>query len=136
MRGHLLALTDNLTRIRAHAPEMLDQHRSKILQRVNEFLETKARQLDDQDVIRELALYADRVDISEELQRMDSHLERFAAGLDRGGEIGRRLEFLLQEMLRETNTIGSKSPDVEIAHAVVDLKSEIEKLKEQVANLE
>ena len=136
VRGHLQALIDHLAKISARAPEMLESHRSKVLQRVNEFLQTKAHQLEDRDVIRELALYADRVDISEELQRMDSHLERFAAGLDGGGEIGRRLEFLLQEMLRETNTIGSKSPDVEIAHAVVDIKSEIEKLKEQVANLE
>lgn len=136
VRGHLQELTDHLAKIRAHAPQMLDSHRSKILQRVNEFLENNARQLEDQDVIRELALYADRVDISEELQRLDSHLERFAEGLAQGGELGRRLEFLLQEMLRETNTIGSKSPDVEIAHVVVDIKSEIEKLKEQVANLE
>jgi len=136
VRSHLAGLQGHLTRIGAHAPRMLAQHRSKLLQRVNEFLASNARQLDDQDVIRELTLFADRVDISEELQRMESHLLRFANELDRGGEVGRGLEFLLQEMLRETNTIGSKSPDVEIAHAVVDIKSEIDKLKEQVANLE
>ncbi len=136
VREHLRCLLDKLAEIRQRAPQMLEQHRSKLIQRVNEFLETKAMQLDEQSLVKELAVYADRVDISEELQRMQSHLDRFAGHLDQGGELGRRLEFLLQEMLREVNTIGSKSPDVEVAHAVVDMKSEIEKLREQAANLE
>ncbi|MHC5063625.1 MAG: YicC/YloC family endoribonuclease [Planctomycetota bacterium] len=136
VRIHLQGLQDKLAQIRERAPEMLEQHRSKIIERVNEFLETKAMQLDEQSLVKELAVYADRVDISEELQRMQSHLDRFTAHLDKGGELGRRLEFLLQEMLRESNTIGSKSPDVEVAHTVVDMKSEIEKLREQAANLE
>ena len=87
-------------------------------------------------MIRELALFAERADIAEETQRTGAHVERLRDLLDRGGEIGRRLEFLLQEVLREVNTIGSKSSDVEIAHLVVAMKASLERLREQAANLE
>ena len=79
---------------------------------------------------------ADRVDTSEELQRLESHLERATGVLAAAGHVGRQLEFLLQEMLREANTIASKSPDADIAHRIVKLKSGIDRLKEQAQNLE
>ena len=81
-------------------------------------------------------MLAERMDITEETVRFQSHNEQFLKTLDRDEPIGRRLNFLLQEMLREANTIGSKAADVEIAHLVVDVKEEIEKLKEQVQNIE
>ena len=107
------------------------------------------------DLVREVAIHADRVDVAEEFQRLRAHLAEFRAILDGGdggsgaagggsggaaakpgAPVGRRLEFLLQELLRETNTLGSKSPDTELSHTVVGMKSSIDRLKEQVANLE
>jgi uncharacterized protein (TIGR00255 family) len=92
--------------------------------------------LEAYDIVREVGIFAERSDVSEELQRLDSHLREVEATLDQHVAVGRRLEFLLQEVLRETNTLGSKSPDVEMAHIVVAMKSNIDKLKEQAANLE
>jgi uncharacterized protein (TIGR00255 family) len=129
------AVIDAVARIRARAPQVAADYRHKLLTRVNEFLAERANAMEDRDVIREVALFADRVDTSEELQRLDSHMAEVRAQLDAGGPSGRSLEFLVQEMLREANTLGSKSPDVEIAHLVVRIKSSIEKLKEQAANL-
>jgi len=87
------------------------------------------------DVIREVALIADRSDISEELVRLESHVEQFRNLLGDTAP-GRSLDFLAQELGREANTIGSKSVDVAIAHAVVDLKSQVERIREQAANIE
>jgi uncharacterized protein (TIGR00255 family) len=91
---------------------------------------------DDPTLARELALLADRSDVTEELDRLASHLESLAEALDAGGAVGRRLDFLLQEVGREVNTIGGKSSDVRIAERVVRCKSSVEKLREQAANIE
>ena len=119
------------------APELVQAYRERLLQRVQEFV---ARHLQVAppalDVVREVALFADRVDVAEELQRLQAHIAEVRAVLARGGEVGRRLEFLLQELLRETNTLGSKSPDPAMAHTVVALKTAVERMKEQAANLE
>ena len=125
-----------LAELRAQAPNVVTSYRDKLLRRVNEFLEGQARAMEDGDVIREVALFADRVDTSEELQRLESHLERATGVLAAAGHVGRQLEFLLQEMLREANTIASKSPDADIAHRIVKVKSSIDRLKEQAQNLE
>ena len=93
-------------------------------------------QVDQNRLLTEIALLAERTDITEETVRFDSHNTAFLKTLDRGEPTGRRLNFLLQEMLREANTIGSKAGDVEIAHLVVEIKEEIEKLREQVQNIE
>lgn len=124
-----------LAAVTEHAPQIVAQYREKLLARVNEFLEGRAKAMDDSDVIREVAVFADRVDVAEELQRLGSHMTKARELLQTGGAIGRNLEFLVQEMLREVNTLGSKSPDVAIAHRVVEMKSCIDKLKEQAANL-
>ena len=123
-------------RVARRAPEVFADYRSKLLARVNEVLADQAKPLTPADVIREVALYADRVDITEELQRITAHVGRVRELLAAGGEIGRTLEFLLQELLREVNTVGSKSQDVEIAHDVVSMKASVDKLRELVANLE
>ncbi|MFW5947808.1 MAG: endoribonuclease YicC domain-containing protein, partial [Gemmatimonadota bacterium] len=94
--------------------------------------------LDEDRLAREIALVADRWDISEEVVRLHSHLEHFAGMLDREAAepVGKRLSFLVQEMHREANTIGSKANDAEIEHRVVAIKNEIERLREQVENVE
>jgi len=118
------------------APTALAEWRGRLLQRVNDFLAGQARPMEPGDVLREVALYAERSDASEELQRIDAHLDRSEQMLAAGGEVGRSLEFLLQELLREVNTLGSKAQDAPIAHEVVGMKAAIEKLRELVANLE
>lgn len=121
----------------ALAPGLVDAYRERLLNRVRDFV---ARHLPEPppafDVVREVALFADRIDVAEELQRLSSHVAELRAVLAAGGDVGRRLEFLLQELLRETNTLGSKSPDTTIAHTVVAMKSMIERMKEQAANLQ
>jgi uncharacterized protein (TIGR00255 family) len=92
--------------------------------------------VEDERVLREIALFADRCDVSEELTRLRSHLEQFGALLKSEGEIGRKAEFLLQEIGREVNTIGSKANDLTISRAVIELKNELERVREQMANVE
>lgn len=123
--------------VAARAPQVVADYRERLLQRVRELA---AAHLPEPppvfDVVREVALFTDRVDVAEELQRLHGHVAEVRNVLARSGEIGKRLEFLLQELLRETNTLGSKSPDTTIAHAVVTMKSCIERMKEQAANLQ
>lgn len=92
--------------------------------------------LNDERVLREIALFADRCDVTEEITRLRSHFEQFGALLRSEGEMGRKAEFLLQEIGREVNTIGSKANDLTIARAVIDLKNELERVREQMANVE
>ena len=136
----LAELLDHLERgldqVTLRAPELAVLYRERLLGRVGEFLRAQGATLEPADVVQQVALYADKVDVAEEIERLRSHLVRARAMLHEGGALGRTLEFLIQEMLREVNTIGSKSPDVEIAHVVVDMKTTVDRLKEQVANLE
>ena len=92
--------------------------------------------VNDERVLKEIALFADRCDVTEELTRLRSHFEQFAALLKSEGEIGRKAEFLLQEIGREVNTIGSKANDLAISRAVIELKNELERVREQIANVE
>ena len=90
----------------------------------------------DGDLAREIAILSDKLDVSEEVVRLESHVERMSAQLTKGGELGRQLDFLVQEMFREGNTIGSKCNDAKVAHMVVDMKTHIERMREQVQNIE
>jgi len=131
---------DALDRLRAEAaqraPAIVEDHRARLLQRMREFVAAQGLRLDEGALVREVGLFAERVDVEEELQRLSAHLRETRSVLDGGGAVGRKVEFLLQEVLRETNTLGSKSPDVAMAHCVVAMKSAIDRLKEQAANLE
>ncbi len=133
---HLDVLERGLETVARRAPELVGRHRERLLVRVREFLDTHGARLEPADVVQQVALFADKVDVTEEIARLRAHLDKARAMLEAGGVIGRNLEFLIQEMLREVNTIGSKSPDVEVSHEVVAMKSTIDRLKEQVANLE
>ena len=111
-------------------------HREKLENRIKQILEGYQVTIDEQRILTESAIFADKIAIDEELVRLASHFTAFDEILSSDEPIGRKLDFLVQEMNRETNTIGSKCNDAEIAHWVVDIKCEIEKIREQVQNLE
>lgn len=135
MRAGCDALRAVAERIRARVPLVLSEQRDRLRERVGRILEQQGLKLADGDVAREIALLADRSDIAEELVRLESHVGQFV-GLLAEDSPGRSLDFLSQELAREANTIGSKSSDVAIAHAVVELKTLVERLREQVQNIE
>jgi uncharacterized protein (TIGR00255 family) len=114
---------------------VLVEHRQRLRDRVAKVIEQQGLKLGEGDLAREIALLADRTDIAEELVRLESHLDQFSRLLGEDSP-GRSLDFLSQELAREANTIGSKSSDVTIAHAVVEIKTRVERLRELVQNLE
>ena len=132
----LKSMRKELTAVRRRTGRVVKEQQKKLRDRVDALLQDEAVTLDPATLAREIALLADRSDVTEEVTRLDAHLDEFEAYLGSDNEIGRTLDFLGQEMLRESNTIGSKSQDVEIARAVIALKTETERLKEQAANLE
>jgi len=125
-----------IEKIRRRKDLVLQQYHERLKGRVNELLAGAKLQLDAETVSREVAVFAERCDISEEITRLESHLKQFEESCRTDGQAGRRLDFLGQEMLREANTIASKASDIEIAHCVVDIKCCIDRLKEQVQNVE
>ena len=120
--------------IAARAPQVPAEYAVRLRERLAQLLRDAA--VDEGRLAQEVALLADRSDITEELVRFRSHLEQFDAALKMGEPVGRKLDFLLQELNREANTIGSKANDAEVAAAVVALKAELEKIREQVQNIE
>ncbi len=118
------------------APEVVVDYRDRILERVRELLSGTNVSASEDDVIREVSIFAERCDINEEIRRLQAHIEQFDNFLAQDQSQGRKLEFLIQEMFRETNTIGSKANNVRIAHSVVEMKSAIEKMREMVQNIE
>lgn len=123
-----------VTSIEERAPMVVDEYRKKLQSRLKELL--KSADLEETRFNTEVAYYADRSSITEELIRLKSHLAQLVQTLKTGGAVGRKLDFIVQEMNREANTIGSKSGDIVITNLVVDAKSEIEKIREQIQNLE
>jgi uncharacterized protein (TIGR00255 family) len=132
--GRLGILTSFARKIAAEAPERPIRQRELLLKRLREA--DLALDPGDERVLRELALFADRCDISEELTRLDSHFAKFREYLDAAEAPGRALDFLCQELFREFNTIGSKASDAGIAQTIVEAKTELEKIREQVQNVE
>jgi uncharacterized protein (TIGR00255 family) len=121
--------------VRERVPAVLVEHRQRLRDRVAKVIEQQGLKLGEGELAREIALLADRTDIAEELVRLESHLDQFSRLLGEDSP-GRSLDFLSQELAREANTIGSKSSDVTIAHAVVEIKTRVERLRELVQNLE
>ena len=130
------AIAEDLDRIRSRVPQVSDEYTVRMTERVNRTLEKYDLTLNPADVVRELALLAERSDVSEEIVRLRSHLEQFGLIMAEAESSGRKLDFLTQEMLREANTIGSKSVDVSISREVIDIKAAIERIREQVQNVE
>jgi uncharacterized protein (TIGR00255 family) len=138
--GDLVMRLESVKRIAAaiaeRAPEIVDAHRRRLRERADRLRVAAEIDVDPGRLEQEIALFAERSDVCEELTRIESHCEQFVALLSRDEAVGRRLDFLLQEMAREANTVGAKSPDAPVAHAIVDLKAEIERMREQVQNVE
>jgi uncharacterized protein (TIGR00255 family) len=126
---------DIVKSIESQAPQIVKEYRDKLMDRVKELTDGTV-EIDENRIAVEVSIYADRSNITEELVRLCSHLEQLNAILDESGAIGRKIDFLIQEMNREINTIGSKSSDIEISSAVIEVKSELEKIREQVQNIE
>lgn len=122
--------------IARRSPDVLEIHRRRLRDRAERLRTTADIEVDGARLEQEIAIFADRCDIAEELTRLESHSVQFADLLASGEAVGRRLDFLLQEMAREANTLGAKSPDAQVAHSVVEVKAEIERMREQVQNVE
>lgn len=136
LRGRLAAIDRKLHAVEQRSPRRLERERERLLVAVAEL--TADRELDEDRIAREIAILADKWDLGEEIVRARSHLEAFEELLSAPGEeaVGKRLGFLGQELLREVNTIGSKANDAAIQHDVVDMKNEVETLREQIENVE
>ena len=134
----MVGLADELTSLRTQMGERaagrVERWRERLLERLNEVLRDRA-EITPEHLIRELAVYTDRIDVSEELDRLDSHLAQLRELLARKDAVGKQVEFLLQEFGREINTTGSKANDADLQRVVVDAKSVLERLREQAANI-
>ena len=120
--------------VASRAPQVVEEYRVRLTQRVTEIME--GQPVDLARITQEVAMYCDRVNIDEEIARMHSHLKGMRDAMASGAAVGRKLDFIVQEMNREANTMGSKASDIELVSHVVNLKSEIEKIREQVQNIE
>jgi len=130
------AIAARLQEVAEQAPHVVREYRDKLHQRMRELLSGTEATIDENDLIREVSIFADRCDINEEITRLRSHLEQFDSFLKQKESTGRKLEFLGQEMFREVNTIGSKANNVAIAHSVVEMKASVEKMREILQNVE
>jgi uncharacterized protein (TIGR00255 family) len=120
--------------VKQRAPAVVDDYQNRLRERVKELLADV--QIDEGRLMTEVALFADRSSITEELVRLDSHLHQFGHSIQSDEAVGRKLDFLLQEMNREVNTVGSKANDLTISSLVVAMKAELEKIREQIQNIE
>ena len=136
LKKHCDALQEELELIRQRSDSVVQEYAKRLRKRVDELLAEAKLKLDEQTLAREAAILADRSDISEEIARLDAHLQQFRQICQTDGQAGRRLDFLSQEMLREANTVASKASDAQIVRSVVDIKCLIERLKEQIQNIE
>lgn len=130
----LAKIQDISGEIALRAPNVVEEYRTRIYNRIKEILHEN--QPDESRLLTEVAIFADRCNIDEEIVRLKSHCKQMAANLESKEPVGRKLDFLIQEMNREINTIGSKANDLQITSLVVEAKSELEKMREQIQNIE
>jgi uncharacterized protein (TIGR00255 family) len=133
---HVKLIATELAQIQTRAPFVIDEYHKKLLSRVNQLMSKAELQVNQVDLLKEIAVFAERADISEEIQRLTHHLDAFEQACRTGEHAGRKLDFITQEMLREANTIASKANDAQIAGHIVEIKGAIDRLKEQVQNVE
>jgi uncharacterized protein (TIGR00255 family) len=129
-------ITGQLDRIVERCPEVVRGYQSRLMERVQSLLQGHGVTVETKDLIREVSILAERADVSEEIIRLRAHLAQFVEVINEPESAGRKLEFVVQEMGRETNTIGSKSNDVEVSRAVVEIKGTLEKIRELIQNVE
>ena len=134
VKSRLDFILEKVEFVEKRSPETVKLYRERIEQKIKELLGDTT--IDEQRILTEVAIFADKVAVAEETVRLRSHIKQFEDLLNSDAPVGRKLDFIVQEMNRETNTIGSKAQDIEIAHTVVDIKSEIEKIREQIQNME
>ncbi len=134
LRSRAATILSYVGKVEERSPLTIAEYRARLENKMREVLENTA--LDESRILTEAAVFADKVAVDEETVRLRSHFSQMEALLQGGGAIGRKLDFLLQEMNREANTIGSKCNDIEIARTVVEIKAELEKIREQIQNLE
>ena len=134
LRNRGAAIEDMVSQVEAGNGQTVADYRARLEAKLREVLANTA--IDESRILTEAAIFADKVAVDEETVRLRSHLQQMYAMLSGGGAVGRKLDFLLQEMNRETNTIGSKCTDVRLARIVVDMKAELEKIREQTQNIE
>ncbi len=127
-------ILENVSYIEERSPETVKQYSEKLLERMKTVLGDT--QIDESRILTEAAIYADKVAVAEETVRLKSHIDQLRTMLESKEAIGRKLDFLVQEINREANTIGSKAQDVDIARRVIDIKAEVEKIREQIQNIE
>ena len=128
---HILSIVGE---IEERSPVTVKEYRDRLYAKLSEILQSN--NIDEQRILTEAAIFADKVAVDEETVRLRSHIDQMKSFFDSGAPVGRKLDFIIQEMNREANTIGSKVTDSALAHKVVDIKSEIEKIREQVQNIE
>ncbi|MCH8165357.1 MAG: YicC family protein [Planctomycetes bacterium] len=138
LHEHCRQIADRLTKVAQRAPVVVEHYQKRLQERINALLAESGSAIGQEDLIREVAVYAERSDISEEVSRLQGHLQQFAEILnaEEGEPAGRTLDFLSQEMLREANTIASKCLDIDISREIVQIKGAIDRIKEQVQNVE
>lgn len=134
VKSRVSFILEKVAFIEEKSPETVKAYRDKLESKIRELIDDA--QVDENRLITETAIFADKVAVAEETVRLRSHIEQLCNMLDSGEAVGRKLDFIVQEMNRETNTIGSKAQNIEIAQTVVDIKSEIEKIREQIQNIE
>lgn len=134
IRSRAATITTLLAKVEERSPQTVSEYRTKLQNRMQEVLENT--QIDESRILTEAAIFADKIAVDEETVRLHSHLAQLDEMLSGGVPVGRKLDFLIQEFNREANTIGSKCSDLEISRIVVDIKAEIEKIREQVQNIE
>ena len=138
LKADILSRSDTIlsivSEIEIRSPETVNEYRNRLENKVRELLQSTS--IDDQRILTETAIFADKIAVAEETVRLRSHISQLHKMLESEEAIGRKLDFLVQEMNREANTIGSKATDAKIAYMVVDIKAEIEKIREQIQNIE
>lgn len=134
LKEHLTFIANATAEVEKRSPEIVTEYRQRIEERMRDILGSAT--YDETRLLTEVAIFSDKVNVNEETVRLSSHVDQFTKMLDEGGSVGRKIDFLIQEMNREINTIGSKSNDLDIARIVIDVKAEIEKLREQIQNVE
>lgn len=132
--GRMNSILDTVQKIEERSPQTLQEYSARLRAKIEELKGDTA--IDEQRLLTEIAIFADKVAVDEETVRLRSHFAQMISMLDSGEAVGRKLDFIVQEMNREANTIGSKAQDAEIAHMVVEIKAEIEKIREQIQNIE
>lgn len=136
LKDRLVVLRDLTEKVAARIPDILEAKKASLRQRIEDMLDSANADFNEDRMLQEVAYLTDKLDVSEELTRLDAHLERLGEVLDDTAEVGKKLDFLVQETFREINTCGNKAQDTEVSRLVVDFKAELERCREQVQNIE